>query len=130
MTLLCLSGMPQSKENMRIDVITEKGIIETVVVKPTPDGFALFEGDEDDAEKLMDIRRAGSPTSFTVSGSENEIDLKKIFPAYDFRNIKTASDVELKAVIKGGGFVSFKLKRSGGTFYVSESAGFTYSIHK
>jgi hypothetical protein len=126
MMLLCLCGMPQGKETMFIDVINEKGIVETVVVKPTADGFALFGNDKEGAEKLMDIRRDGSTTSFVVSDDNRKIDLSKVFPAHDFKDIATASNVELKAA-EGG---NFTMRRSGGTVYVTHPLGVTFSIHK
>jgi hypothetical protein len=126
MMLLCLCGMPQGKETMFIDVINEKGIVETVVAKPTADGFALFENAKEGAEKLMDIRRDGSTTSFVVSDDNRKIDLKTVFPTHDFKDISTASNVELKAA-EGG---NFKMRRSGGTVYVTGPSGVTFSIHK
>jgi hypothetical protein len=126
MMLLCLCGMPQGKEMLWIDVINQKGVVETIVAKPTADGFALFESDKDDAEKLMDIRRDGSTTSFTVSPDDRKIDLKKIFPAHDFKDISIAPKAELKSADAG----TFKITRSGGTVYVTEPSGMTFSIHK
>lgn len=116
--------MPQGKDTFWIDVITEKGVVETVVAKPTADGFALFE--KDGIEKLMDIRRDGSATSFVVSDDNRKIDLTKIFPSNDFKDFSTAAKVELKAA-EGG---DFKVTRSGGTVYVTGPSGVIFSIHK
>ena len=124
MMLLCQCGMPQGKDTLWIDVINEKGVVETVMAKPTADGFALFE--KDGVEKLMDIRRDGSTTSYVISDDNRKIDLKKTFPAQDFKDISTASKVELKDA-EGG---NFKLTRSGGTVYVTEPSGMTFSVHK
>ena len=128
MMLLCLCGMPQGEETLFIDVIAE-GIVETIVAKPTADGFALFE--KDGGEKLMDIRRDGSAPSFVVAENTRKIDLTEIFPSSDFKDFSTASKVDLKAVergnIKGG---IFKVTRSSGTAYVTGPAGVTLSIHK
>lgn len=124
MMLLCLCGMPQGKDTLWIDVINEKGVIEIVMAKPTADGFELFA--KDGADKLMDIRRDGSSTSFVVSPDNQKIDLTKTFPSSDFKDISTVSEVELKAA-EGG---SFKMTRSGGTFYVTSPSGVTFSIHK
>jgi hypothetical protein len=124
MILLCLCGMPQDKDAFWIDVINEKGVVETVVAKPTADGFALFE--KDGVEKLMDIRRDGSTTSFVVSDDHRKIDLAKMFPSVDFKDFSTVSNAELKAA-EGS---EFKVTRSGGTFYVTGPSGVTFSIHK
>ncbi len=126
MMLLCLCGMPQGKEMLWIDVINQKGVVETVVAKPIADGFALFESDKDDAEKLLDIHRDDSTTSFTVSPDNRKIDLKKIFPAHDFKDISSAPKAELKSADAG----IFKITRSGGTVYVTEPSGMTFIIHK
>lgn len=126
MMLLCLCGMPQGKDTMFIDVIKENGVVETVVAKPTADGFTLFENEKEGAKKLMDIHRDGSATSFVVSDDNRKIDLTKTFPAHDFKDISSASNVELKAT-EGG---NFKMRRSGGTVYVTGPSGVTFSIHK
>jgi hypothetical protein len=124
MMLLCLCGMPEGKDTLWIDVINEKGVVETVMAKSTADGFALFE--KDGVEKLMDIRRDGSATSFVVSDDNRKIDLTKIFPSSDFKDFSTVSKVELKAA-EGG---DYKLTRSGGTVYVTGPSRVTFSIHK
>lgn len=124
MMLLCLRGIPLGKDTLRIDVITEKGVVESIVAKPTADGFALFETDA--TEKLMEIHRGGSATSFVVSDDNRKIDLAQIFPSVDFKDFPTVSEAELQTA-EGG---EFKVTRSGDTFYVTGPSGVTLSIHK
>ena len=125
MMLLCLCGMPEGKKMLWIDVIKEEGVVETIIAKPTADGFALFENEKEGAEMLMEIRCDGSATSFVVSEDSRKIDLKKVFPDHELKDISTASNVELEAA-EGG---TFKLRRSGSTVYVTGPTGVTFSIH-
>ncbi len=127
MILLCLCGRPQTKETLRIDVISNKnGIEETIVVKPSSEGFVLWSSDQGDAEKLMDIRRDGSPTSLVFSKGKQKFNLEEVFPTANFKDLPTASKVDLKA----DGIGSIKVTRSGSTVYVAGPAGLTFSIHK
>lgn len=124
MILLCLCGMSPDKDPLRIDVISKKGVVESLVVKPTADGFTLWE--QEGVKKLMDIRRDGSATSFVVSENKRRIDLTKVFPDGDFKDFSSVSQVELKDS-EGG---DFKVTRSGGAFYVTGPSGVTFSIHR
>ena len=126
MILLALFATPQTKDPLRIDVIERKGLTETILAKPTEDGFALSTVVRKNEVKLMTIGHQTSETSFIVSGHESAIDLKEFFPAFSINDFATSSTAELKA--KDGGV--FKVTRSGGTVYVTDPTGTTIGIHK
>lgn len=126
MLLLSLCGMPTEKENLWIDIITDHGVAETMFIKPTEKGFSLYESDQEGAEKLMEIHRGDSPTSFEVPLADQKIDLKEMFPAYDFADIGRVKSLELKST-EGATVI---LKRSGTVFYVTSPDEATLSIHK
>jgi hypothetical protein len=126
MILICLYAMPKTKETLMIDVISDKGVTETFVAKPTADGFNLSQNGQTSTEKMTDGHRDGFPTSFVVSDTKRKIGMEEFFQLADLKNISTASKMELKA----DGIGSFKVTRSGGTAYVTGPTGVTFSIHK
>lgn len=126
MILICLYAMPKTNETLMIDVISDKGVIETIAAKPTAEGFTLTQNGPTNTEKMVDVRRDSFPTSFVVSDKKRKIGMEEFFPSADLKNLSTASKMELKA----DGIGSFKVTRSGGAAYVTGPTGVTFSIHK
>lgn len=119
MMVMCVVVAPSDQQEFHIDVISENGYMDTLIVKREAAGFAVYDEAGEEQVKIGTITSMEGENSVFVFTQKNDerqiIDLKKGIPEFDSKKMKNEEHLNLKTADGD----RIKVDRSGKVVYVS-----------
>ena len=130
MVVLCIFTAPAEQKEILIDVVTERGYSDTLIVRRTDDGFDVYDEMAGKLVKGASLRGTDRSRYIYVwtskDGKSEVIDLGKAVVEFEKMHLAKAKATNLP--LKGGGAIRFN--RSGSVIYLTPPGEKrTYIVH-
>lgn len=102
MMILCVTSAPVDQQEIRIDLLGDRGYVDTLLVRREETGFAVY--DEVDGKRVKVftvVPKEGAENVFTITvdgGERQTVDLKRGIKELDIAELRTSSRLRLKTV--------------------------------
>ena len=130
MMVLCVHVMPPAQQDLRIDVVDDRGYVDTMIVRNLEEGFAIYDGEPGKTDEIIRVHPVqGQAAEYTVvepHGEKSVLRLAEVIPELAKTNFADVKTVDLKAKDS----TVIKVRRSGSVVYLTPLNGKrTYVAH-
>lgn len=129
MMVLCLASSPPDQKDIRIDVVGDRGYIDTLIAQRTDAGWTVWDETNGKRAEVAKVTRVEGMQDAYVADSDGKketVRLSDTIVGFDPQQLRSAARLTLKA--KDGTII--KLNRSGPVVFLTASSGKrTYVVH-